>query len=64
MSGQEVALSCDMSEDCKAEVTHIDNSGWLYCTSHGIARRSWKPCRKLRPHELNRLRRGEQVTRY
>jgi hypothetical protein len=55
---------CEMSADCKEPVTHIDNSGFIYCTAHGIARRDWKPCRKLRPHELNRIRRGQQVTRY
>lgn len=60
----EVALSCDMHKECASEVTMIDNSGWLYCTDHGLDRRSWKPCRKLRTHELNRLKRGEQIKRY
>ena len=64
MSANDVALSCDMSEECDHAVTHIDNSGWVYCTSHGEQRRYSKPCRKLRPHELNRLKRGQQITRY
>ncbi len=64
MSAGSVALSCDMNKECGHEVTHIDNSGFIYCANHGVERRSWKPCRKLRPHELNRLRRGEQVKRY
>lgn len=57
-------LKCDMTDDCTEPVTHIDQSGFAYCTEHGISRRDWKPCRKLRPHELRRLQRGEQVKRY
>ena len=56
--------TCDMVRDCGDPVTHIDNKGFIYCTTHGIARRSWKPCRKLRAHEIRRLERGEQVTKY
>jgi hypothetical protein len=57
-------LQCDMREDCTAPVTHIDANGFIYCERHGIARRDWKRCRKLRPHELRRLQRGEQVKSY
>jgi len=57
-------LQCDWGEDCHAEISHIDSNGFIYCTPHGVQRRDWRPCRKLRPHELARLRRGEQVTRY
>jgi hypothetical protein len=57
-------ISCEMTGNCTAEVTHLDENGYIYCTGHGIQRRSWKNCRKLRPHELSRLRRGQQVTRY
>ena len=57
-------LTCDMREDCTEPVTHIDSSGFAYCTPHGIDRRAWKPCRKLRPWELRRLERGEQLRRY
>lgn len=32
-------LSCDMDHDCKAEVTHVDQDGFVYCTDHGLARR-------------------------
>jgi hypothetical protein len=53
-----------MDEMCGEEVTHIDEKGYIYCTNHGWARRSWCRCRKLRPHELSRLRRGLQVQRY
>lgn len=57
-------LKCEMTEDCTGEVTHLDDSGFIYCTPHGISRRDWKLCRKLRPHELRRLQAGRQVTRY
>lgn len=60
----EQALCCDMKDDCAAPVTHIDNKGYAYCTQHGVERRSWRPCRKLRGWELRRLQRGEQLTRY
>jgi hypothetical protein len=57
-------LKCDMNTECEAPVTHIDQDGFTYCTDHGIDRRSWQPCRKLRPHELRKLQRGEQLARY
>lgn len=57
-------LCCDQREDCTAPVTHLDQNGFVYCTEHGIKRRDWKPCRKLRAHELRRLERGEVLTRY
>ena len=59
-----LTLTCDMGRECTGEVTHIDDHGFIYCTNHGIQRRSWRPCRKLRTHELNRLKRGEQVAKY
>ncbi len=59
-----VALTCDMRADCTAPVTHIDTAGFAYCTPHGEQRRSSEPCRKLRPHELSRLQRGEPLARY
>lgn len=59
-----VTLKCEMTETCTAEVTHLDENGFIYCTEHGIQRRPWRRCRKLRQYELNRLRRGQQVARY
>jgi hypothetical protein len=58
--------ACDMVEGCTAEIAYLDEAGYIYCAPHGIQRQqdSWKRCRKLRPHELNRLRRGQQVERY
>lgn len=55
---------CDMWLSCTEPVTHIDDKGFVYCTTHGLERRGWRPCRKLRPHELRRLERGEQVKSY
>lgn len=55
---------CDMEADCTGEVTHLDESGFVYCEPHGIQRRSWKRCRKLRPHELSRIRSGQQIKKY
>jgi hypothetical protein len=57
-------LACDMTDSCTEPVTHIDIKGFAYCTRHGIERRSWCPCRKLRGYELNRLLRGETLKRY
>lgn len=56
--------SCDMDPGCIDPVTHIDQDGFVYCEAHGLSRRTWQPCRKLRPHELRRIERGDQVTRY
>lgn len=64
MSSHTVELHCEMSETCTQEVTHVDQDGYTYCTSHGVARRSYKPCRKLRTAELNKLQRGETIERY
>ncbi len=55
---------CDQTNSCLILSTYIDEKGYIYCPDHGLARRSVCRCRKLRPHELRRLERGEQVTRY
>ena len=57
-------LACDMTADCKEPVTHLDNKGYAYCTEHGIERRDWRPCRKLRPWEVRRLERDEPLNHY
>lgn len=57
--------SCDGDRACDASVTHIDASGYAYCEPHGLQRRaSGQRCRKLRPHELRRLERGQTIARY
>lgn len=61
---ESVELKCDMVSDCTAEVTHIDNKGYIYCTEHGIERRDCRPCRALRKWELAMLKAGEQVPSY
>lgn len=50
--------------NCADPVTMLDTAGFVYCTKHGTQRRQYEPCRKLRPHELNRLARGETIERY
>lgn len=54
-----IQLQCDMFSECTKAVAMVDNSGFLYCESHGLRRD--RPCRKLRPFELNRLMRGETI---
>jgi len=55
-------LRCDGADGCAATVTHIDNKGFIYCTGHGEARRSWLPCRKMRAWEVAKLRAGETIS--
>jgi hypothetical protein len=55
---------CDMHADCDQPVAMLDQKGYVYCAVHGASRQTSQPCRKLRPHELNRLRRGELIERY
>lgn len=57
-------LRCDMAADCGEPVTMIDQKGYAYCTDHGLERRQWQPCRKLRGWELRKLQRGEPLARY
>jgi hypothetical protein len=64
MTRSDGTLQCDMDHDCTEAITHLDANGFIYCTDHGIGRRDWKPCRKLRPYELRRLERGDQIKRY
>lgn len=58
-------LQCDMRDECKNDVTMLEEKGWVYCENHGLQRRAGgRRVRKLRPHELNRLKAGKQLTRY
>jgi hypothetical protein len=61
---QKVNLSCDMQKDCTAQVAYIDNKGFVYCAPHGLERKDYCRCRKLRQHELRKLERGEMLARY
>lgn len=58
------APTCDMEADCTAPITHLDDKGWVYCTPHGEQRQMSHRCRKLRPHELARINRGDTVRSY
>lgn len=64
MSEERAMLECEMENGCAAPVTMIDNKGYIYCTEHGLKRRDYRPCRQLRKHEINRLKRGERLLRY
>ena len=69
MTDTTVTVHCDgWCGESKAErstdITHIDAKGYAYCTPCGRIRQEYQNCRKLRPHELNRILRGEQLTRY
>jgi len=55
---------CDMRAGCEHDVTMLDQDGFVYCEAHGLARRRYQPCRKLRPAELHKLARGEQIRKY
>jgi len=67
LAAEHAALKCDgWCDNQHTGITHIDESGFAYCTPCGERRQydGWKRCRKLRRHELNRLLRGEQLARY
>lgn len=57
-------LRCQMDENCKCEVTHIDCKGFIYCTDHGNNRKFSVNCRKLKLSELKLLKDGKQVPKY
>ena len=57
-------MNCEMEGDCTEPVAYIDAKGYIFCTKHGKQRQYDRYCRKLRPHELNRIRAGGQVTHY
>ena len=57
-------LLCDMTEGCVNAITHLDTAGYVYCTTHGLDRRSYEPCRKMRPWEIRRLETGRPLAHY
>lgn len=57
-------LHCDMTRDCALPVSMIDQKGFAYCGLHGMERRWYQPCRKLRAWELRKLQGGEALNRY
>jgi hypothetical protein len=64
MGFQNGTLQCDMSRDCACTVTHIDEKGFVYCRDHGVTRKNYCRCRKLRPAELRALQSGKPIPRY
>lgn len=59
------ALKCEMSHDCAAPVTHIEEKGFVYCAEHGVRRRNiGRRCRQLRPWELTLLRQSKPLMSY
>ncbi len=59
MSLQDGKLSCDMlGTVCAEPVTHIDENGWVYCTTHGVQRQKMMKCRQLTKSEKGRLLAG------
>lgn len=64
-----MALKCDGTNwgPCSdGGVTHIDEKGFAYCTTHGIYRRdvSGVRCRKLRVWELRLMESGQGLPSY
>jgi hypothetical protein len=62
--GGTTPLRCDMKHECTEPIAYIDDKGFIYCAPHGVARKYWRRCRKLRPHELRKLTRGEPLATY
>jgi hypothetical protein len=61
----EPKLKCDMHKECQGQVSHVDDSGFIYCARHGLTRRgSGRRCRKLRASELKTLQAGKPIGSY
>lgn len=59
----EQVLVCDMTKGCAAPVTHVDEKGYVYCTTHGQQRRSGGiRCRKLTAAERRKLESGRTIS--
>jgi hypothetical protein len=54
-----MAYTCNQVKDCPNAVTHAD-SKWLYCTQHAT-RGNYRPVRKLKPWEIQRLNAGKTI---
>ena len=50
-----MTTKCDMRDTCTAPVAYVDNKGFVYCQDHGIARKAYCSCRKLKPAEIKKL---------
>lgn len=54
-------LKCAMLESCTRLVTHIDDKGYVYCTSHGEQRKAVRRCRALRSNEVSKLLNNQPI---
>lgn len=59
-------MRCEMSNDCTADVTHIGNKGYVYCTGHAVSRREsgYESTRKMRAWELRWVRNDRPLPSY
>ena len=57
-------LTCDMTDKCSNEITHIGEKGYIYCSTHAGPRRVQERCRLLRPFELEILKEGRALPSY
>ena len=57
-------LECCGKENCTEEINYIDHKGFIYCESHGLLRQQSTKCRKLRSHEIKRLKSGHSLKKY
>jgi hypothetical protein len=58
-------IQCDYEQACTDGAMYISSKGFAYCANHAPARNDpYVRCRKLRPHEMRRLERGETLARY
>lgn len=57
-------LKCDMTKECGATVTYIDEKGFVYCHDHGNDRKSHCRCRQLTKAEHKRMVQGNALRDY
>lgn len=57
-------MKCDMHAGCAAQVTHIGEKGYIYCTTHAGLRQGYERCRRLRPWECRRIESGKPLRSY
>lgn len=58
-------LQCDMDYDCRANVTHIEEKGYVYCSEHAKDRKDYgHRVRKLTKAETAQLLRNEPLKSY
>lgn len=40
-------MKCEMTKECEAPASYIDEKGFIYCEHHGQQRQSVMRCRKM-----------------